>query len=409
MNVYNIWEEDHKANIEAYEEAENIDFASLSDKELYDAYEKLYHANVKQGASGYLADSFLSVGETDWFSEFIISFIPDRNDKEEVVVILTAPTIPSYVNEEAIDLARIAKKVKGDWKSFEEFYEYVKKDKEIWTLLQDHVKKHYWVQNNYFPLILKEEDFAKKIFELDTKEDYEEMLTQNKKKKDVLLKEINNDHLTNVVRMSELMTHMQDYRKMGLVRIAHFMKICFEEMGKRMNLTVTDLRNTIEDELEDMFLNKNIDREKLRQRIEKNFACGFPEGCIVYEGEDLKTYVNESDFIENYGDIKEILGMPASPGLVKGRVRLVKDAQKAYDFKEGEILVTNNTTPEFVPIMKKAAAIVTEQGGITTHAAIISRELKIPCVIGTKIATKVLKDGDLVEVDANKGIVKKLK
>ena len=58
--------------------------------------------------------------------------------------------------------------------------------------------------------------------------------------------------------------------------------------------------------------------------------------------------------------------------------------------------------------MKKAAAIVTEQGGITSHAAIISRELRVPCVIGTKIATKVLKDGDKVEVDATKGIVKKL-
>ena len=66
------------------------------------------------------------------------------------------------------------------------------------------------------------------------------------------------------------------------------------------------------------------------------------------------------------------------------------------------------TTPDFVPAMKKAAAIVTEQGGITSHAAIVSRELGVPCVIGTKIATRVLKDGDLVEVDANKGIVRKV-
>ena len=75
-------------------------------------------------------------------------------------------------------------------------------------------------------------------------------------------------------------------------------------------------------------------------------------------------------------------------------------------FRAGEILVANNTTPEFTPIMKKAAAIITEQGGITSHAAIVSRELGIPCVIGTRIATKVLKDGDRVEVDANCGLVK---
>jgi pyruvate,water dikinase len=64
------------------------------------------------------------------------------------------------------------------------------------------------------------------------------------------------------------------------------------------------------------------------------------------------------------------------------------------------------TRPEFVPLMKKASAIVTAEGGITCHAAIVSRELGIPCVIGTKNATKVLKTGDEIEVDAEKGIVK---
>lgn len=67
------------------------------------------------------------------------------------------------------------------------------------------------------------------------------------------------------------------------------------------------------------------------------------------------------------------------------------------------------TSPWYLPAMKKATAIVTDEGGITCHAAIVSRELKKPCIIGTKIATKVLKDGDLVEVDANKGIVRIIK
>ena len=77
--------------------------------------------------------------------------------------------------------------------------------------------------------------------------------------------------------------------------------------------------------------------------------------------------------------------------------------------KQGDILVTTMTSPEFVIAMKKASAIVTDQGGLTSHAAIVSRELKIPCIIGTKIATKVLKDGQLVEVNANHGWVKIIK
>ncbi|MBI2476111.1 MAG: phosphoenolpyruvate synthase, partial [Candidatus Taylorbacteria bacterium] len=77
--------------------------------------------------------------------------------------------------------------------------------------------------------------------------------------------------------------------------------------------------------------------------------------------------------------------------------------------KPGDILVTSMTTPNMVPTMKRAAAFITDEGGITSHAAIVSREMKKPCIIGTKIATKVLKDGDLVEVDANSGVVKILR
>ncbi len=76
--------------------------------------------------------------------------------------------------------------------------------------------------------------------------------------------------------------------------------------------------------------------------------------------------------------------------------------------KEGEVLVAGMTTPDYVPAMRKACAIVTDEGGITCHSAIVSRELDLPCVVGTKVATRVLKDGDFVEVDATNGIVKKL-
>ena len=74
----------------------------------------------------------------------------------------------------------------------------------------------------------------------------------------------------------------------------------------------------------------------------------------------------------------------------------------------GDILVAIATTPAIVPAMKKAAAIVTDEGGLTCHASIVSRELEIPCVVGTRVVTKTVKDGDLVEVDATKGIVKRI-
>ncbi|OIO27159.1 pyruvate, water dikinase, partial [Candidatus Micrarchaeota archaeon CG1_02_60_51] len=98
-------------------------------------------------------------------------------------------------------------------------------------------------------------------------------------------------------------------------------------------------------------------------------------------------------------------GAPASPGKASGPVRVVTDAKDGYKVKKGDVLVARMTSPDFVPAMKRAAAIVTDEGGMTCHAAIVSRELGVPCIVGTETATRVLKDGMVVTVDAVAGIV----
>lgn len=108
-------------------------------------------------------------------------------------------------------------------------------------------------------------------------------------------------------------------------------------------------------------------------------------------------------------NITELVGQSAYKGVVQGLVRKVLTINDVRTLKKNEILVSHMTVPDFIPAMKKASAFVTDEGGITCHAAIIAREMQKPCIIGTKIVTRVLKDGDLVEVDANKGIVKVLK
>ncbi|MFH0769648.1 MAG: phosphoenolpyruvate synthase [Chloroflexota bacterium] len=98
-------------------------------------------------------------------------------------------------------------------------------------------------------------------------------------------------------------------------------------------------------------------------------------------------------------------GAPASPGIASGPVRLVTDASQINKVKDGDILVAEMTTPDFVPAMKRAAAIVTDRGGRTAHAAIVSRELGIPCVVGTEKATATLEDGQVITVDGTSGKV----
>ncbi len=99
----------------------------------------------------------------------------------------------------------------------------------------------------------------------------------------------------------------------------------------------------------------------------------------------------------------------ASLKKARGAVKIILKSEDFRKMKKGEILVTDETDATFLPVMKLAKAIITDEGGILCHAAIAARELKKPCIVGTKIATRVLKDGDLVEVDANKGFVKILK
>jgi phosphohistidine swiveling domain-containing protein len=146
-------------------------------------------------------------------------------------------------------------------------------------------------------------------------------------------------------------------------------------------------------------------------------AKKYQKGFIYFNG---KIYTGkQSDILRklnidlvNKKQSKKIIsikGQIASPGKIKGGVKIVLTNKDIKKVLEGDVLVSPMTRPDFLPAMKKASAFVTDEGGITCHASIVARELKKPCIIGTKIATEVLHDGDLVEVDANKGIVKILK
>ena len=122
-----------------------------------------------------------------------------------------------------------------------------------------------------------------------------------------------------------------------------------------------------------------------------------------------KTYLPPKDFT----GVESVKGQIGNPGVRRGYVKLIVDTpdiiKEMRIMKPGSILVTRNTRPDMIVACKKAAAIVTDEGGILSHAALVSREFGIPCIIATWHATKIFKDGDLVEVDANHGIVRILK
>ena len=225
-------------------------------------------------------------------------------------------------------------------------------------------------------------------------------------KDEKFVSKLNQEEL-NVYEYIKYVTHLRDYRKDDIAKCQALLQVFSEELIHRAGLNKQDALYVLPTEL-----TQGINWIKEHKGLIQDRIHGFE--AFTHGRDIIEVSNNENinlDAIEkqlaSHDDSDSIFGEGASKGIARGIVRIILDAQsKDNVFNEGDILVTSMTRPEFVPLMKKAEAIVTNEGGITCHAAIVSRELNKPCVIGTKFATQILKDGDLVEVDADNGIVK---
>ncbi len=187
----------------------------------------------------------------------------------------------------------------------------------------------------------------------------------------------------------------------------NFFEKFIQEIAYQNHYPKNILLSTTGKEIESYFKNgKLLDKKILKQR--------FAQSALIIEKGQQKLFVGKDVKL-----VEKIVSAGAFGGFLKGQIaykgRVVGQARvvlnpKSYNsiFNKGDILITGMTRPEFLPLMKKAGGFVTDAGGILSHAAIMARELKKPCSIGTKVATKVFKDGDKLEIDANKGVVKKI-
>jgi len=190
----------------------------------------------------------------------------------------------------------------------------------------------------------------------------------------------------------------------------YYFILFLEEVAKRLGLTYGQVIYMTNEEIEKYLkLGKRVSQpfKKIISSRRKEYALLLLNGRkYVLAGKEIDPIRDKLEFDVN---AKEIKGDIASGGKASGTARVILNTDELDRVKKGDILVTLMTTPDYIMAMNRSAAVVTNDGGITCHAAIISRELGIPCIVGTKFATRVLKDGDLVEVDARKGIVKILK
>jgi phosphohistidine swiveling domain-containing protein len=210
--------------------------------------------------------------------------------------------------------------------------------------------------------------------------------------------------------VQNIIEDLKDARLAGETIHQEFDNLLFkfaENISEKTGYSPEMFMSLTRDEFFDYLNNHKLpDREELAKRYDYSGLIINSEGstCIT----DPDTVISLEHLNVNVNDFNFIKGNTAFPGKVQGTVRLVFDPLKCTLFNKGDILVTGMTRPDYEHLMAKAGAIITDVGGLLCHASIIARELGKPCIIGTQSATKVLKEGDLVEVDATNGVIRRI-
>jgi phosphohistidine swiveling domain-containing protein len=189
-----------------------------------------------------------------------------------------------------------------------------------------------------------------------------------------------------------------------------------EEFVPKSDVIIRKSIKNIFPNLDEKYFDVILLKEIFSEQIPNNEILERRLNHYFYTYKTLFENINQKDLEKKYNinletvkinkDITQLKGDSVYPGKVVGKVRKIMSVNDVHLLKEGEILVSSMTMPDFIVAMDKAKAFVTDEGGILCHVAIVAREMKKPCVIGTKVATKVLNDGDLIEVDADKGVIK---
>jgi len=348
--------------------------------------------------------------------ELLIKKLGKIKKVDKYFIILTTPALLDEIKKEKIDLIEIVLRKKE------------KPNFDTKAALVKHARKHPWLFwftfNNRKAIQFLEErikyfiEQKPRVLRKELKDIKKEIVKLKKQQKKVL-KKLKYDK--KIIYLAWLLKKSTQERLS--VKSAwgggEFTGLSFlSEIAKRIGISITDFFITFRYEDVRNFLErgKRIEKREIERR--KNiYILWLKDGKLKFYCGKLALRVKNKDlrYVFEIKDTKELKGQIANTGVVQGRARLVSignisEIQNAIkNFKKGEVLITGMTQPNMVRIVKKASAIVTDEGGITSHAAIISREFKIPCIVGTRIATKVLKDKDLVEVDANRGVVKILK
>lgn len=364
---------------------DRTDLTALSDDQLAELYDRFYQS--------YLAEFkyFMMLGDA-------VSMHADRylvptfrralgSAFDDVFPRLMATTHRSFVEREAVDRAELVARFRRTGTVPE-------------SLLERHAQRYFYLRNNY---AVGERLRSRQVLSM-VRRDASMPVAATPARPKAIRVRLSSWHRT-LVRMMGAFFEIQDTRKQYVLKSNFYQFAFLREAARRTRLPFPLLQYSVYPEFRDV----------LRLAIRPSVLRARRQGCVCImteRGHEIVTGAPAATVLRllRRQPIRPstLLGMVASRGRASGRVKVILKAHDLVNVDQGDVIVTSMTRPEMVPAMHLASAIVTDEGGITSHAAIVSRELGIPCIIGTKYATQVFHDGDLVEVDAFKGVVRKV-
>lgn len=371
------------------------DLSNESLKELWNTYAdmiEIFEQVYERGMVPTIADL-----DTPFLSNKLQEILAEYTDKpNEAFVPLTTPTEMSDILKEEKDRLEIK----------------LQKDEPTQEQLQNHHDKYFWLTHGYEGPLYTTEEISEAIDELDTDEAktrYQELQDYEKKTQAKINSVVNGlgleDKEIKLFEVANEWLYLKGIRKESFFACYAAMDKVADHMSANAEIDKKDLKHLTKSELKTLVFEQKIP-EDLSERFSESVYTYEANEDIVRLNKSAAQYVDRNVKTEEVQDVNKVDGQVAFSGHVTGEVKLISEPEDMEKMNEGDVLVSPATNPNLLPAMKQAAAIVTDVGGITCHAAITSREIKTPCVIGTEIATKVFSDGDRVEVNAEEGFIK---
>ena len=351
----------------------------------------------------------------------------DANTQFEILSIMLKQDETTLIEEEEKELLKIALKVKGDslfsqplqvvlskmLHEVPQVYQKLLAHKATYSFLAssenfDEFDMHYYVKRLQDMIKKSEHELYVQIAEKSPN-----VKKIARQRKEICEKYDLSEELIHIMNVGRIYSHQRMLVRIFWTKAVNLWGKILREFARKMNISEVDIQYYLREEINRYFeTGEIVPVEELEKRKQPHaYAIWDRQKAVLYLGEEGQQ-VYEKYLKADVGDATSINGTTANKGIKRGRVKLLSHGEnmvkQIYEMEDGDILVTGNTRPDMMLALEKASAVVTDEGGICSHAAIVSRELGIPCVIGTVNATKIFKDGDIIEVNGDDGTVRKI-